>query len=59
MSANIDRENKIEITPEMIEAGFKVFCSSGIADEYLKADKVVVAEIFEAMWECRPRSRYP
>lgn len=39
-----------EITPEMIEAGFRVLCSSGIADEYSRADKTLVAEIFVSMW---------
>lgn len=40
---------QIEVTPEMIEAGFKVLAASGIADDYLEADKSLVAEIFEAM----------
>jgi hypothetical protein len=40
---------EIEITPPMVEAGFEVLCNSGIADDYLKADKLVVVEIFEAM----------
>jgi hypothetical protein len=39
----------IEVTPEMIEAGFKVLCRSGIADECLQADRLVVAETFLAM----------
>jgi hypothetical protein len=38
-----------EITEEMIEAGFKVISTSGIADEYGGADKLLVAEIFQAM----------
>ena len=39
----------IEITPEMISAGFRVLCNSGIADEYLEADKTLVAQIYDAM----------
>jgi hypothetical protein len=37
------------ITPQMIEAGFQVLCNSGIADEYLGADRQLVAEIYLAM----------
>ena len=49
-SAARDRPaDEIEVTPEMEEAGFAVLCSSGIADEYLEADKVVIAEIYRAM----------
>lgn len=44
--------SEVEITPQMIEAGFRVLCNSGIADEYLKADKILVAEIYEAMSRC-------
>ena len=42
-------EDEIEITPEMIEAGFRVLCNSGIAESYLRADKTLVAEIFRVM----------
>jgi hypothetical protein len=56
---NPDREPgpgaEIEITPEMIEAGFRVLQKSGIADVYLKADKLLVAEIFEAMFALLPQ----
>ena len=50
------------ITPQMVEAGFWVLCNSGIADEYSRADKTLVAEVFEAMWRemCRsPRQLAP
>lgn len=53
----------IEVTPEMIEAGFRILSASGIADEYLEADKLVVGEIFRAMFgalapsSCRPEQR--
>ncbi len=36
-------------TPAMVEAGFNVLCGSGIADGYLLAHKVLVAQIWEAM----------
>lgn len=49
-------KDEIEITPEMIEAGFAVLCSSGIAADYMKADKVLVAQIFDAMIEARAAS---
>jgi hypothetical protein len=41
--------NEIEVTPEMEEAGFRVLSASGIADDYLEADKLLVAEIYRAM----------
>ena len=41
---------QIEVTPEMLEAGFRVLSASGLADEYLEADKLVLSEIFQAMW---------
>lgn len=40
---------QIEITPAMLDAGFDVLKKSYIADEYLAADKLLVAEIFRAM----------
>jgi hypothetical protein len=44
-----DGVTQVEVTPEMIEAGFSVLESSGIADDYLAADRLLVAEMFEAM----------
>ena len=49
------RSCSVEVTPEMIEAGFRVLEKSGIADVYLEADKVLVAEIFETMFASMPR----
>jgi hypothetical protein len=49
-------EAEIEITPEMIEAGYRVFAASGITDVPGKADKLVLAEIFEAMSRGRQTS---
>ena len=40
---------EIEVTPAMVEAGFEVLKASGIVDEYLEADKLLVVEIFRAM----------
>jgi hypothetical protein len=48
-------EEEIEITPEMIEAGYLTLIASGVVDDPLEADKVTVAEIFEAMLRARPR----
>ena len=47
---------KVEITPQMVEAGFQVLCSSGIADEYPERDKLLIVEIFRAMASASPRS---
>ncbi len=44
----------VEITPAMIEAGYQALRKSGIADVYLRADKILVAEIFEAMFALLP-----
>ena len=41
---------QVEITPQMIQAGFAVLEASGIADEYLEVDKLTVEEIFRAMY---------
>lgn len=40
---------QIEVTPEMIEAGFQVLRASGLAEDYLETDKRMVAEIYCAM----------
>jgi hypothetical protein len=53
-TATTGAEQEIEITPEMIEAGYRVLYNSGIADGYLRADKVLVAEIFATMFALRP-----
>ena len=46
---NSRQGSEIEVSPEMIEAGFSVLKASGLADEYSKADRYTVAEIFRAM----------
>ena len=38
------------MTPEMEEAGIRVLANSGIVDECLEGDKLVVAEIYRAMF---------
>ena len=47
-------DKSIELTEEMIDAGFKILSASGIADDYSGADRLLVAEIFSAMWRARP-----
>lgn len=43
--------SKIEITPEMVEAGYDVLLASGITDAEVEADKLILADIFRAMLE--------
>jgi len=50
----MDEKKSIEVTKEMIDAGFQVLKASGIADDYLGADRLLVAEIFAAMWDQLP-----
>ena len=42
-------EDGIVVTEEMIDAGFMVLSSSGIADDYSGADRLLAEEIFRAM----------
>ena len=54
------KAEEIEITPEMIEAGFKALRASAISDDLLEADKLTVAEIYRAMAPLSPeRFRSP
>lgn len=41
----------IEVTPEMVEAGFQVLARSGLADVLEGADRLLVEEIYRAMFE--------
>jgi len=50
-----DPTEEIEITPEMIEAGFKALVESGITEFPLEGDRLTVAEIFHSMYSTRPR----
>ena len=47
-------EREIEVTPAMIEAGYRRLLASGITDDPLEADRLVVVEIYRAMRECSP-----
>ena len=49
MGANQEKDEAVEITPAMIEAGFTALRRSGLADDYSQADKCTVADIFRAM----------
>lgn len=40
---------QIEITEAMLDAGFKVFCASGITDDPTGGDRLVLGEIYQAM----------
>jgi hypothetical protein len=51
--------NEIEITEEMVDAGFEVLRTSGLADEYSKADRYTVAAIFHAMYRRRKSQAEP
>ncbi len=50
---------EIEVTPEMEEAGFQVLCDSGITDCPQGADRVLVVEIYRAMFGVRNRGSLP
>ena len=42
-----------EVTPEMIEAGYRVLCESGISDDPLEADTLLVEKIYLTMHAAR------
>jgi len=48
---NKDRQAGIEVTDAMLESGFRLLVASGIADDYLEADKLLLADIYRAMQE--------
>lgn len=48
------QNEEIEVTTQMVEAGFAVLRESWIADEYLEAEKCTVADIYRAMFVVRP-----
>jgi hypothetical protein len=43
------KAEEIEVTPEMVEAAFCIFASSGAADEPQEADKLLIEEMYRAM----------
>ena len=45
-----DPTMKLILTPAMVEAGFRILSESGIADAYSGADRLLVAEIYRAMF---------
>ncbi|MEZ0236856.1 MAG: hypothetical protein ACAH06_02220 [Methylophilaceae bacterium] len=49
MSAPNQIELAEEITPQMLAAGVSVFIASGVVDDPLGADTLLVSEIFQAM----------
>jgi len=40
----------VKITPAMIEVGYQVLKDSAITDELLEADRLLVEQIFQAMY---------
>ena len=40
---------EIEVTEEMLEAGYRLLLDSGITDAQVEADRLVLAEIYRAM----------
>jgi len=42
-----------EPTEEMLEAGFRIFADSGLVEETMEADKLVLEEIYKAMTESK------
>ena len=42
--------DEIELTPEMIKAGFRELCASGLVDDYQGEEKRLVVDIFRAMY---------
>ena len=51
-------ESEIEITPEMIEAGFSILEQAHITDDLLEADKELIAEIYRKMFSLHPVNRH-
>lgn len=43
-------EAEIEVTPEMIEAGYIILVNSCITDDPLEADRLLVADIYRAIF---------
>ena len=49
-------EAPIAVTPEMVEAGYRVLEAAHITDDLLEAERLTVAEIYRAMYSMRPLS---
>lgn len=48
-ASSMNKPPSVTVTPEMQDAGFRVLVGSGIADDYLEADKLLLADIYRAM----------
>lgn len=48
-SCSITERDRPAITPAMLEAGYRALVASGLVDDPDPADKLVLAEIFQAM----------
>ena len=44
----------LEVTPQMVEAGYRALAAAGLTDEPLEADRLVVVEIYRAMAALAP-----
>jgi hypothetical protein len=51
-----DEHEEIEITEEMIKAGYRVLLDSALTDYPLEADKLTVCEIYRAMRRLSPQT---
>lgn len=47
--------DEIEVTDEMIEAGYAALAAACITEHLLDADRLTVAEIYRAMEAARPK----
>ena len=59
MCHSVENEKRIDpvtvvVTEEMMEAGFRVFASSGITDDPLESDKRLLSEIYRTMYVLSP-----
>jgi hypothetical protein len=45
-----ETNKKPEVSEAMLDAGFKIFVAAKLMDEYLGADRLLLADIYRAMW---------
>lgn len=55
MTGRRSETGDVEITEEMVEAGYQELIASGITSDPLEADRLVVVEIYRAMISRHPR----
>jgi len=48
----INSSENIEVTPQMIEAGYAALATACVVDDLSEADKLVVVRIYRAMRQC-------